>query len=158
MATNFLWNPGTSNDGLTASAFTLLNAEMNAVATAGFCVSSGTFTNTNAAQAIWAQLFLTLGAIGSATATGANCCGWFAQSYDGTNYEQTTALPSRSPDFIVPVTAGVTIGAGTVFMSSGLVLLPALKFKVVLQNNCGQTLAGSAANFLRAAPSNMQGL
>ena len=158
VAQNFLWNPGTSNNGLAATAFTLLNTELNGLTTTSFAVSSGTFSNTSSAQAIWAQLFLTLGAIGTALSNGANIAGWFAQSYDGgTTYEQTSAAPPRSPDFVIPLPAA-TITAATVWMSNGLVLVPALKFKVVVQNNTGQTLAGSAANFLRAAPVNMQSL
>jgi hypothetical protein len=158
-AANFLWNPGTTNNGLTATAFTLLNTELNAIATlTGFAVSSGSFSNSNSAQAVWAELFLTLGTMSTLVA-GANFCGWFAQSYDGgTTFEQTASLPPpRPPDFIVPLPVA-SITAGTVWKASGLVLLPALKYKVVCQNNSGQTTAGSAANFLRAAPVNMQSL
>lgn len=157
-AANFLWNPGTTNNGLTAAAFTLLNAELNTLATNTFAVSSGSFSNTNSAQAVWAQLFLTLGTIASALSQSANCCGWFLQSYDGgTTYEQSGTLPARPPDFFIPLPAAA-ITAGTVWASSGLILLPTLKYKVALQNNSNQTLAGSSANTLRAAPVNMQSL
>ena len=158
----FLWAPGTSNNGLTAAAKTLLadTSELASLTNSSFVTSSasgasGIFTNNDTGQAIWAQLFLTLGAIGTALQLGANCCGWFIRSYDGgTTFEQSSALPPRPPDFFIPLPVA-TISAATVWGSSGLVLLPALKYKVTLQNNTGQTLA-SSGNLLRAAPVNMQ--
>jgi hypothetical protein len=160
MVANFLWNPGTSNVGLTASAFTLMadTSELASLTTTSYVVSSvsgtsGVFSNSNSAQAIWAPLFLTLGAIGSALTTGANLAGWFLRSYDGTNFEQASVAPPRPPDFIIPLPA-TTITGATVW-GSGLVLLPALKYKVGIMNNTGQTLAASG-NTLRAAPVNMQ--
>ena len=86
---------------------------------------------------------------------GANLAGWFLPSYDGgTNFEQATAIPPRAPDFIIPLPIS-TIASGAIYTSSGLVLLPTLKYKVGLQNNSGQTLAATA-NVVRAAPINMQ--
>jgi len=154
VTTNFLWNPGTSNSGLAATAFDLMTTELNSLANLAYATSSGTFSNSNPAQAIWAQLFLTLGAVTSAT-SGSNICGWFARSYDGgTNYEQVAQAPARHPDFIFPVFVGAITG-GSIWGASGLIALPALKFKVVVQNNLGATLAGSA-NTIKAAPVNMQ--
>jgi hypothetical protein len=157
VAANFLWNPGTSNNGLAATAFNLMSTELNSLTTGSYAVSSGTFSNTSSVQSIWAELFLTLGAIGSALSAGANIAGWFLQSYDGgTTYEQASVVPPRGPDFIIPLPVS-TISAATVWLSNGLVLVPALKYKVGVQNNTGQTLA-SSANTIKAAPVNMQSL
>jgi len=161
MVANFLWLPGTSNSGLTAAAKTLLadTSEMASLTNTSYVVSSvsgasGVFTNADTNQAIWAQLFLTLGAIGSALSASANISGWFLRSYDGTTFEQASVAPPRSPDFQIMLPA-TTIGAATVWASGNLVLLPALKYKVGIQNNTGQTLAATG-NLLRAAPVNMQ--
>lgn len=154
MSTNFLWNSGTSNNGLLASAFNLLSTELNTLTSTSIAVSSvggtsGVFNQSNTASAMLGELFLTLGAIGSAL-TGP-VSGWFVQSYDGgTTFEQSAVVESRPPDFVfqLPLT---TIGAGTIFKATDLVRLPALPFKVMLQNNTGQSLA-SSANTLKLAP------
>lgn len=161
---NFLWNPGTSNDGLLASAVTLLadTSEMASLASNSYVVSStsgssGVFNNGNFSQGIWAELFVTLGAIGSALSTGAGLTGYFLRSYDGgSNYEQTGAQPPRPPDFFFSLPA-TTISAGAIYGASGLILIPPLKFKVGLFNAAGQTLA-SSGNSIKAAPINMQSL
>ena len=80
MATNFLWAPGTSNNGLLTSAFNLMTTEMNSLASNGTATSSvggssGLFTNSNTAQGILAELFLTLGAIGTAVVAGGGVAG-----------------------------------------------------------------------------------
>jgi|KBSMisStaDraftv2_1062788.scaffolds.fasta_scaffold10708_6 hypothetical protein len=155
MVANFLWKPGTSNDGLTTAAATLMTTELNSLVNNAYAVTSAGFTNNDTAQAIWAQLFLTLGAIGTAVQNGGNIAGWFLRSYDGgTTYEQTAAQPGRSPDFYFPLPA-TTIAAASVWGSNGLVLLPAVKYKVGVLNTTGQTLA-SSGNTVRAAPVNMQ--
>jgi hypothetical protein len=63
-------------------------------------------------------------------------------------------VPPRAPDFIIPLPIS-TIASGAIYTSSGLVLLPTLKYKVGIQNNSGQTLAATL-NVVRAAPVNMQ--
>lgn len=156
MATNFLYATGTSNSGLLTAAVTLQSTELNALANAALIISSvggasGKFTNSDTAQGIFADMFLTLGAIGSALAAGANLAGWFLTSPDsGTTIESLTVAPPRAPDFILPLPA-TTIGAASVYRSGGLVRLPALQFKVLLQNNSGQALAATA-NTLKMAP------
>ena len=156
MAVNFLWYAGTGNSGLLATAFNLQSTELNTLTTGSIAVSSvggtsGVFSQVSTGQAIWGEIFLTLGAIGSALSAGANMAGWWVQSYDGgTTFEQSAVVEARSPDFIVPLPA-TTIGAASIYKAAGLVRLPALQFKVMLQNNTGQSLAATA-NTVKLAP------
>ena len=158
MATNFLWNAGTSNSGLLVSSVTLMTTELNSLVNAGTAVSSvagtsGKLTNSNTGQGMIGEVYLTLGAIGTAVSSGGNVAGWFLVSPDsGTTYENTvsgSALP-RPPDFIIPVPA-TTITAGWVYKAAGPIMIPALQFKIFVQNNLGQTLA-SSANTIKIAP------
>lgn len=158
MPTNFLWDAGTSNNGLLTSAITLLSTELNSLATTDTVTSSvggssGVFTNSNTAQAMWADIFLTLGAVGTALSAGATVAGWFLTSPDGgTTFETpaTNTAPPRPPDFVILLPA-TTITAGWAYKAMGLVLVPALEFKVYLQNSSGQTWA-SSGNTLKLAP------
>ena len=166
MATNFLWFPGTTNNGLLTSVVSLMTTELESVATAGLAVSSvngtsGVFTNATTAQGIWAEIFFSVGnpGIGSALTSGACLSGWFLTSLDaGTTFESTSAAPPRGPDFIIPMPA-TTISAGAPpFKAYSLALLPALQFKVLIQNNTGQTFGNGSTTipFLKAAPVAMQ--
>ena len=164
--TNFLWTPGGSNSGLLASAITLLGntselsglvnstSASTGLVTSSVNGSSGLFTNANTAQAIWGEIFLTLGAIGSALSAGANIAGWFLTSPDSnTTLEATTLVPPRSPDFIIPLPATTISASATIaYKAPGLVRIPSLQFKVLVQNNTGQTLANSSNNVLKLAP------
>ena len=108
MTTDFLWNPGTGNNGLTAAAKTLLadTSELASLAHNTYVVSSvsgasGVFTNNDTGKAVLAELFLTLGSIGSSLNFGADVAGWFLRSYDGgTTYEQIHAVRSKIRNFI----------------------------------------------------------
>lgn len=160
MTTPFLWGLGTSNSGLLTSLLTLQSTELNSLANAAVVLSSvggssGKFTNNDTGGAIWGELFLTLGAIGSTLSAGANIAGWFISSPDsGSTYEKSSAAPPRPPDFIIPLPA-TTISAADQFKAAGKVMLPSVQFKVLLQNNTGQALAASA-NTLKAAPISVQ--
>lgn len=142
-----VWYPGTSNNGLLGSALTLESTELNSLASAAVIVSSvggssGLFTNSNTSQAVRGEVFAALGTAGGTCAVGSNIAGWFLQSSDGgTTFESTTLVPPRPPDFVIAL-PNTTLNA--TFKASGPVSLPALKFKVLIQNNCSSALAASA--------------
>jgi len=155
-----VWYPGTSNNGLLTSALTLESTELNSLTNGSVAVStvggsSGIFTNSNTGQAVRAEIFAALGTAGATCAAGANLAGWFLQSSDGgTTFEPTGSAPARSPDFVIPLPA-TTLNA--TFKAPGPVVVPALKFKVLIQNNCGAsgTLAASA-NTISLVPEALQ--
>lgn len=153
MPSNFLWFGGASNSGLLATPLTLMTTELNALTNASVAVSSvggaaGKFTNADTAQAMFAHIHFTLGSVTTMIA-GANLSGWFLESPDsGTTFEPTGAAPARAPDFIIPLP--LTTGGGT-YKSQGLVRVPALQFKVLVQNNSGQTFTATG-NTLKLAP------
>lgn len=158
-ATPFLWQPGTSNSGLSTVPLTLMTTELNAAASGSVAVSSvggssGVFSNSNTGQVIWSPMVLTLGSTSAAFQTGGNLSCWFLQSLDGTTFESIAAAPPRAPDVVFPLPASVLAGS-TMFLSQGLVRLPALKFKVLCQNNSGQTL-NAAGNTVVLAPTAVQ--
>jgi hypothetical protein len=159
-ATQFLWGPGTSNNGLLATALTLLTTEMNSLATGNTALSSvggssGKFTNSNTAQGMIGRLFLTLGTIGTALTAGAAASIWWIPSYDGTHFETTVsnASQARSPDAVIALPS-TTITAANIYASAPT-FIEALEFYTFLQNNTGQTFA-SSANTLALAPFSMQ--
>ncbi len=160
MTANFIWFPGTSNNGLLTTVLTLMTTEIESLGSGSSVVSSvggasGVFSNTNTGQAIWADLFLDLGnpGVASNTSAGANLAGWFFTSPDGTTFETVTP-PPRPVDFIIPLPSGTTIAANVVFKSQGVVRMPALPFKVLIQNNCGQAFGngGTVVPYLKMAP------
>lgn len=147
-AADFLWDAGTGNNGQIVSTFTLMSTELNSLTNTSLAVSSvagssGLITNSNTGQAIWATLSFTAGTAGASCAAGGNIAGWFLTSLDGSTFEGTGAAPARAPDFIFVLPA-TTLNA--TFMSPGIVRVPAVNFKVLVQNNCGAsgTLAASA--------------
>lgn len=154
MATNFLWTAGSTtagfNSGVLSPSITLLSTEMVSLASSLTVTSaqngvSGLFTSSNTGQAIWAEIFVTITTTAT-TVAGANIAGWFLTSpTSGTVIESTAvaAIP-RAPDFIIPAPTG-TLGSSTTYKAGGLVRIPALNFKVNVQNNLGITLPSSAS-------------
>lgn len=162
MTTNFLWCPGSSNNGLLTPAFNLMTTELESVASAGVAVSSvggssGLFTNLVTAQGILADLFLYVGNPSVTATAGASWSGWFLTSPDAGTTLEGTGLPPRPPDFVIPVFAGAT-STSNPYKSQGVVVLPALAFKVLMQNNMGvaSSAGGTTAPYLKCAPYAMQ--
>lgn len=148
MPTNFdfVWDQGTSNNGLIAAALDLLTTELNALASGAVAVSSvggaaGVFSNANTGAAIFAIVQMKLGgALGTALAAGSYLSGWFLESLDGTTFELGTAAPQRPADFIVPFAAR-TYASGEILLAAGRIArIPAAKFKLLVQNNLGVAL------------------
>ena len=144
-ATDFLWDPGTSNNGQIVSTLLLftgtdINSLTNSTAitasgVTGETCSSGLCTNSNTGQGIWGYVQATLPTV-TACSANASITGWWLVSLDGSTFEPTATALSRPPDFIIPLPAS-TLNAT---YSSPLIRIPALKFKQTIQNNCGQAL------------------
>ena len=148
MSTPFLWDTGTGNNGLLESAVTLLGntSELASLAngsavTSSVSGASGVFNNSLTGAAIWGEIAITLGAIGSALSANATLSGWFLRSRDGGSTFDATP-PVKPPDFIIPLPA-TTISAATDWPAWALTLLPSVPFMVYLVNNSGQALAAS---------------
>jgi hypothetical protein len=145
LATDFLYDPGTSNNGLIVSALTIESTELNSLAAAAVATSTvinttGIVTNSNTGQGVWGSVVFTAGTFGAACTAGANVAGWFLSSVDGTTFEAANVALARSPDFIVALPTGTTAGT----FKSQLIRIPAEKFKVSLQNNCTASGGGGA--------------
>jgi hypothetical protein len=85
---------------------------------------------------------------------GANLCGWFLTTPDaGTTYESTTLVPPRAADFVIAMPPSTNLAALSFFAARNIIL-PALQFKILVQNNTGQTLSagGTTAPYLKIAP------
>lgn len=156
MATNFLWYAGTTpNNGLLATAVTVLSSELASLASSGTTISSSVTTGTSSGiitssmtgQGIWGEVWLTCGtSLATGPSAAGSISGWFLVSPDGgTTFERTVASTpmSRSPDFIIPISTNA-VTALDVFKAYGPVMIPALEYKVFVQNNLGVTMPSSA--------------
>lgn len=160
MATNFLWAAGTN--GLIASAFNAMTTEIESLTNGSVIISSvggasGVFSSTQTGQALECEIMLSLGNPGVASALTAGACitGWFLKSLDGgTTFETTTVVPPRAPDFIIALPATTIGNTAPPFGATGPVPLPAVPFKVMIQNNTGQTLGSGATTvpYLKIGP------
>jgi hypothetical protein len=144
---------------LYAPGLTLMTAELSSLGSGSVAVSSvggagGVFSNANTGQVIWSPMVLTLGATTGAFQTGGNLSCWFLQSLDGITFESAGAAPPRAPDVVFPVPA-TALSATTTFLPQGMVRVPALKFKILCQNNSGQAL-NAAGNTIVLAPTAVQ--
>lgn len=147
MATNFLWNTGTSNNGLITSALDLATTELNSLTSGSYVISSvggasGVFTNSNTAAAMWAVPVWTWG--GTLTPGGnVNMSCWFAESLDGSTFEDASNLLARAPDIVFAFSANSYTSGKIVLAQGRICRVPALKFKVITQNNVNGTLPSS---------------
>ena len=162
MSTTFLWAAGTSNNGLLVSpALPLMtNTELASLASTDTAVSSttgpgsnGIINNSVTGQGLLGEVWLKLGAITGPLVAGALVSGWWLTSPDGgTTFEApaSNTAPPRFPDFIIPLPTGAIAGA-TSFQAQGrIVPVPALPFKIYVQNNLGFTLASSGNSLILA--------
>lgn len=163
MATNFLWYAGSTppNGLLTAASVTAISSEMVSLGSSAVAVGATTITSTYTGQGIWAEIFLTLGTSIAAPIAGGNICGWFLTSPDGgTTFESSVNFnpgPPRPPDFLVP-SSTLAQGSSSVLKAVGPLMIPALPFKVAVQNNLQVTFSTSNAGYptLKIAPIAMQ--
>jgi hypothetical protein len=155
VATNFLLAAGTN--GFLATPFNLQSTELNALANGNSATSSvggtsGAFTQTNTANAIWGEIAFTAGGSFTPT-TGGYIAGWFLYSPDGgTTYETVVANTdmARSPDFIIALNASA-YAANNIAQASGIVKLPWWTFKVFVVNHSGATLPATG-NLVKLGP------
>lgn len=151
MATTSLWAAGTSNDGNYASLLTLATTELNTLTSGSYVISSvggssGVFSNSNTGQALFGIPTFTFGGtITPASPFNVSC--WFAQTADGTTFEDASNLLARAPDFIFAFSAN-SYASKTVIAPR--VVVPALKFKLITQNNVGGSLP-SSGNIIKLA-------
>lgn len=89
----------------------------------------------NAAGSQYADIELLFNT-GSAVSAGGYVAIWFVRAIDGSNYEDgASATPARPPDLVIPLRAA----SGSQKVAMGAVLWPQGTFKVLFQNNSGQT-------------------
>lgn len=147
MATNFLEAAGTN--GFIATPFNLMTTELNALGNGANVVSSvggtsGVFTQTNFANAIWGEVQFLAGGAFTPTA-GGYLAGWFLLSPDGgSTFEKVVAATDmpRPPDFVIPLFASA-YALNDISMASGLVRLPFWSTKLYIGNRSGAALSAS---------------
>jgi hypothetical protein len=155
MPTNFLEAPGTS--GFIATPFNLMTTELNALAINGSATSSvggaaGVFTQTNYANAVWAQIYATFTTTFTPLA-GGYLAGWFLFSPDGGTTFETTAAGvdlARQPDFTIPFNAAAT-GATFTIAAFGITRVAWWSNKLFVTNRLGVALPATG-NIIKAAP------
>jgi hypothetical protein len=155
MPTNFLEAAGTS--GFIATPFNLQTTELNALANGSYATSSvggtsGVFTQSSFASAIWCAVHFKAGGAFTPTA-GGYLVGWLLYSPDGgSTFEKVvsaTDLP-RAPDFIIPLLASA-YATNDLTQSSGIVRCPWWSTKVYLGNRSGAALPATG-NVIQAGP------
>jgi hypothetical protein len=158
MAGSFLKSAGTNGLIGTKRAVTWTTA-LNNLASGSRAISdaaadTGLFTQASFSNAQYGMAYFTnVGSTWATTAGGVLAC-WWLQSYDaGTNFEvesrttPSTSVPAlmRPPDFIIPVYSGATaLAAGDVAFAEGLIPLPYVHAKLVVQNLGGAALSANA--------------
>jgi hypothetical protein len=138
------WQPGSSSSIITTG--------MNSLANEGNAVSSEINNATNSSLFHDAELYLA--APGSAPSAGAVVELYIIQALDGTNYEDgdaSTDPPAVNLVGVFQISASATAQRRTI---RGITI-PPTKFKYVLINKTGVTLAASG-NILKIAPYSYQ--
>jgi hypothetical protein len=124
------------------SAYTAVKAALFAagglknVATTAFAVSANAVDNT--AGDTYADLELLID-LATAAAANATVSLWFVKALDGSNYESIVSgsiTPARAADLVIPV---VSQAGDSQVVTLSQVLWPQGLFKVLFQNNTGQT-------------------
>lgn len=154
MPTNFLEATGTG--GFIATPFNLLSTELNSLASASSATSSvggtsGVFTQTNNASAIFGQPYFVAGGALTPTQNG-YLAGWFMFSPDGLGFEKVvlnTDLP-RPPDFVIPL-FNSAYALNDIQQSPDIVRLPWWSYKVFLVNHAGVALPATG-NLVKIGP------
>ncbi len=134
MTTTFKWLAGESP----ASALT---TELNSLGNGNTALSAAIDNLADLYEYIDIEVYLASYTTGSVPFVSI----WFLYSVDGTNYEDGSAgtpgtIPDRQPDAVIPLKS--TTASAWRRVAVGIPLGP-LKFKVLLQNNTGATLASS---------------
>jgi hypothetical protein len=117
----------------------VMTTELNSLVNGGLVSSNQLFTSGSMSKALFAEIFFILGTV-TTMSTAACLSGWFLQSPDGVNFESVAAAPARPPDFLIPVP---TTTGGSMYKTQGIIRLPSLRFKILVQNNSGQTWTAS---------------
>lgn len=155
MPTNFLDTAGTN--GFIQAQFNLMTTELNTLgsglaATSSVGGTSGVFTQTNWANAIWGGIQFKSGGAFTPTAGGI-IAGWFLISQDGgSTFEAVIATASatvmalgRAPDFVIPTyEGGAAWASGNIRALQGrFIKTPWESHKIVFQNLSGVALPAS---------------
>ena len=168
-ATNFLEAAGTN--GFIATPFNLQSTELNALgsgtcATSSVGGTSGVFSQSNNANAIWGSIFFSSG--GTFTPAAAQAIeGWFLLSSDGgTTFETQTATCSttvaplaRAPDFVIPLSAAAYASGNLAWISGRFAQLPWESYKVVIWNQASgaaATALPATTNLIKLGPTAIQ--
>jgi len=155
MATNFLLATGTN--GFIATPFNLQTTELNALGSGANAVSSvggtsGVFTQTNFASAIWCAVHFKSGGAFTPT-TGGYLAGWWLYSPDGgSTFEKVVSATDqpRPPDFVIPLFASA-YATNDIAQSSGIVRCPWWSTKAYIGNRSGASLPATG-NVIQAGP------
>jgi hypothetical protein len=100
-------------------------------------IVNGTTEVDNTSGNQYADVVLTWNPV-STPAAGGYISLWFIKALDGTNYETelgATLIPQRPANVIIPIGSEGSSAHAAQCIAIGPVVLPACKFKVVLQNN-----------------------
>lgn len=141
---NQLWAAGTN--GFIATPYAVLTTELNSLANGNTALSSvggssGVFSQSNTASAVWARVSFYPG--GAMTPTsGGYVAGWWICKDDDTNFQRTASNvdQARAPDFLIPLLASA-YAAGE--LAGAFARLPAVLHKAFIRNVSGVAFPAS---------------